>query len=232
MKARDIMVSKVITARPDQSVQEIAAALLQHRISGMPVVDAAGALVGIVSEGDLMRRAEAGTEHRRSWWLRMLMGRHGLAAEYIREHSRRIEDVMTRDVVTTGPDTSIADIADLLERHGIKRVPIMQEDKLVGIVSRANLLQALAGMRVQAPVESAATDAALRDAVMKRLNAEPWTKMSMVSVTVHDGTVELSGFVDSPVEKKALVVAVQTTPGVGAVKDNVVVQPTPLFGTA
>jgi CBS-domain-containing membrane protein len=225
MKAADIMVSNVITVTPEQSVQDVAEILIERRISGVPVLDAAGDLVGIVSEGDLMRRGDAGTEHRRSWWLKLLMGREGLAGEYIKEHATKVKDVMTRSVITAAPETSISEIAELLERNRIKRVPIVKDRKIIGIVSRANLLQALAGMRHQITVEKPTTDTALRDSVLRRLKAEPWTRSSLINITVHDGTVDLWGVVDSATEKKALCLAAEVTPGVRAVNDHVIVQP-------
>src|SRR5262249_45413577 len=144
MKAADVMVTNVIMVGPDASVQDVARILLSSRISGVPVVGADGKLLGIVSEGDLMHRAEAGTGRKRPWWLAILTGREVLASEFIREHSRKVTDVMTRKVVTAAPDTPLSTIANLLEKNAIKRVPIVENGKVVGIVSRANLLQALA----------------------------------------------------------------------------------------
>ncbi len=204
MKASDIMVTDVITVRPDSCVQDVAELLLKHRISALPVLDANGRLVGIVSEGDLLRRAEAGTGHERSWWLRLLMGREVLAVEFVKEHSRKVADVMTRQVVSAAPDTPVGEIAALLERNRIKRVPIMQNGKLVGIVSRANLLQALASMRKEILGEKPIADTELRQQVISRLKAEPWVRTSLVNVTVSEGTVDLWGIVDSTAEKQAL----------------------------
>jgi CBS domain-containing protein len=144
MKAADVMVSAVISVRPNARVEEVAGILLASRISAVPVIDEQGELLGIVSEGDLMRRAEAGTDRSRSWWLEYLTGKQVLAAEYVKSHSHKVTDVMTRSVITATPDTSLSEIATLLERNRIKRVPIVQNGKVVGIVSRANLLQALA----------------------------------------------------------------------------------------
>jgi CBS domain-containing protein len=225
MNAADIMVTNVVTVTPDQSVQDVAEILLDRRISGVPVIDGAGHLVGIVSEGDLMRRADSGTEHRRSWWLRLLMGREGLAQEYIKEHARKVRDIMTREVITAAPDTPVGEIADLLERNAIKRVPIVDGDKVVGIVSRANLLQALAALRKQVTVERPVDDAALREQVLRRMNAEPWMRTSLINVTAHDGTVDLWGVVDSQSEKQAIRVAAEITPGVRAVNDAIIVRP-------
>jgi CBS domain-containing protein len=225
MKAADIMVSNVIAVLPDQSVQEVAELLLTRRISAVPVIDSAGKLVGLVSEGDLMRCADAGTERHRSWWLRILLGREGLAADYIKEHARKVADVMTHKIITAKPDTHIGDIADLLERNGIKRVPIVQDGKVVGIVSRANLLQALAAMRKQINIEKPVADSTLRSSVLSRLKAEPWARTSLINITVHDGVVDLWGMVETATEKQALRVATEVTPGVRSVNDGIIVRP-------
>ncbi|MGE0039301.1 MAG: CBS domain-containing protein [Xanthobacteraceae bacterium] len=224
MKAADVMVSNVITVGPDAQLQDVAQTLLANRISAMPVVAADGKLVGIISEGDLMRRVESGTERRRSWWLEMLTGREALAVEYVKEHSRKVSDVMTREVITVKPETPLGDIATLLERNGIKRVPVVKNGKVVGIVSRANLLQALASYR--APIEAGApNDAAIRESVMARINNEPWSRPALINVIVQDGSVELWGIVETQVEKKAVRVAAEVTPGVRAVNDNLIVRP-------
>lgn len=225
MKASDIMVPDVITVGPDNSIQDVAEILLTRRISGLPVVDARGKLVGLVSEGDLLRRAESGTEHSRSWWLKLLMGRETLAAEFVKEHARRVRDVMTHDVITVSPDTPVTEIAGTLERNRIKRVPVVKDGKLVGIISRANLVQALAGMRKTIAVEEPKSDSDLRDTLLSRLKAEPWAKTAMINVTVSAGAVDLWGIVDSEAEKQALRVAIEVTPGVRNVTNNVMVRP-------
>ncbi|NVO15076.1 MAG: CBS domain-containing protein [Rhodoplanes sp.] len=224
MNASDIMATNVITVTPESTVQDVAELLLKHRISAVPVVDPAGRLIGIVSEGDLLRRAEAGTGHERSWWLKLLMGREVLAAEYVKEHARKVADVMTRDLITASPDTPVAEIATLLERNRIKRVPIVQAGKLVGIVSRANLLHALATQRRQAP-SSPVADADLRKRIMDSLESEPWLATSLINVTVTDGIVDTWGIVDTAAERQALRVAIEATPGVKAVNDNLVIRP-------
>ncbi|MBI3435584.1 MAG: CBS domain-containing protein [Proteobacteria bacterium] len=225
MKASDVMVANVITISPDASVPQVAELLLTNRISAVPVVDAKGAMVGIVSEGDLIRRADAGTGHSRSWWLRLVMGREALALEYIKEHSRKVADVMTRRVITATPDMSVGEVATLLERNAIKRVPIVQDGHIVGIVSRANLLQALASLNKQISIDKPRADAELRDEVMARLSSEPWARTALINVTVAGGTVDLWGVVDSAAEKKAIRVATEVTPGVHAINDNVIVRP-------
>jgi CBS domain-containing protein len=223
MKAADVMVTNVITIGPDACVQDVAQILLTNRISAVPVVSSKGEIVGIVSEGDLMRRVEAGTTRRRPWWLAMMAGRETLAAEYVREHARQVGDVMTRDVVTAAPETPLDEIATLLERNGIKRVPIVKDGKLVGIVSRANLLQALASQK--AGIEArAASDVEIRDEVMSRLKSERWSRPSLINVIVQDRAVELWGIVDSQSEKEAFRVAAELTPGVRVVNDNLIIR--------
>jgi CBS domain-containing protein len=224
MKAADVMVSAVISVRPNARVEEVASTLLANRISAVPVIDEQGALLGIVSEGDLMRRAEAGTERRRSWWLKHLTGKQVLAAEYVKSHSHQVTDVMTRSVITATPETTLGEIATLLEKNRIKRVPIVQNGKVVGIVSRANLLQALASMPAKDTGTARADDSDIRDKVFSRLNGELW-RPTLLNVTVHDGTVDLWGFVTSDDEKKAARVAVEGITGVKAINDHLTIPP-------
>ena len=144
MKARDVMTARVITTSPGASIKSVVETFVRHQISAAPVVDANGKLVGIISEGDLLHRAEAGTEKRHPWWLRALMEPEVLANEYAKAHARKVADAMTSQVVATSPDTPIHEVAALLEKHSIKRVPIVENGQLVGVVSRANLVQATA----------------------------------------------------------------------------------------
>jgi hypothetical protein len=171
-----------------------------------------------------MRRAEAGTDRSRSWWLEYLTGKQVLAAEYVKSHSHKVTDVMTRSVITATPETPLSDIATLLERNRIKRVPIVQNGKVVGIVSRANLLQVLAGMPTKNAAAGSAGDSQIRDEVLARLNAELW-RPSMLNVTVRDGTVDLWRFVASDDEKKATRIAVEGIPGVKAINDHLTIPP-------
>jgi CBS domain-containing protein len=225
MNAADVMVSNVITIGPDACVQDIANILLKNRISAVPVVGAQGELLGIVSEGDLVRRVEAGTELRRSWWLELMASREVLASEFVKTHSRKVTDVMTRKLITASPNTPLNEIAGLLEKHGIKRVPIVEAGKIVGIVSRANLLQALASLEKKQIPTVAADDQAIRTKLMDQLKAEPWAHTSLMNVIVQNGTVELWGLVASPAEKKAVRVLAEGIPGVHAVNDNLIVRP-------
>jgi CBS domain-containing protein len=214
------MTTKVVTVRPDTRVEEIAALLLERRISGVPVVDADGHLVGIVTEGDLMRRPEMGTERHRGWWLRMLGDDREQAAEYARAHGSRAEQVMTRHVVTVTEDTPLGEIARLLEEHRIKRVPVVRDGTLVGIVSRANLLHGLAARPTPAPPERWMDDRTIRDEVARVLEREAPATHGPLNVTVTNGVVELWGLVESEEARLAIRVAAENVAGVVAVKDN------------
>jgi predicted transcriptional regulator len=204
-------------------VQDVAEALLANRISAVPVVSKDGDLVGIISEGDLIRRTEMDTERRRSRWLALLIAQP-LAAEFVKSHACRVADVMTRDIIVATPDTPLRHIAALLEKNGIKRVPIVSNGKLVGIVSRANLVQALASARKEIKAAAATSDRMIRDELLSRLRTEPWARTSRLNVIVPDGTVELWGAVRSREEKQAIRLAAELTPGVRAVNDNLIVE--------
>jgi CBS domain-containing protein len=223
MKAADVMVTNVISVTPDVLVQDVAYILLSNRISAVPIVDDEGELLGIVSEGDLMRRSETGTGRHRPWWLAMLTGRDIRALDYAKEHSRRITDVMTSKVVTATPDTPLRDIATLLEKNGIKRVPIVKDGKMVGIVSRANLLQALASSRIPQDVDVG--DSAIRESLVARLQAASWVNAALINVIVQDGMADLWGIVDTEAEKKAVRVAAEITPGVRGINDHLIIRP-------
>jgi len=222
MKAAEVMATSVISVRLDTPVTEIAEVLLANRISAVPVVNDKDVLVGIVSEGDLIRRVEAGTERHRSWWLELLTGKETLAHEFVMSHARAAADVMTRPVVSVTPDTPLADIASLLEKHRIKRVPVAVNGKIVGIVSRANLIQALVS---QAKAQEASVDdVTLHGKIVDELRSKPWVDPSTINVVVNNGTVELWGIVDSETEKNAIRVAVEVMPGVRRVANKLVVE--------
>jgi CBS domain-containing protein len=220
MKAADVMVTDVITVRPEMTVQEVAEILLDNRISAVPVVDADGHLIGIVSEGDLIRRAEIGTDKRRSWWLNLLTLPEIRASEFVKSHARKVADVMTQRVITATEDASLGEIATLLEKHGIKRVPIVRGDRVVGLVSRANLLQAFASSSADATVSVSQDDQAIRQQVLEQIRSQPSGMPWLLTVTVRDGVVELWGPVQSEEQRSAIRVAAEVTPGVKTVKDN------------
>jgi CBS domain-containing protein len=220
MQARDIMTTKVVTVAPETRVEEIARLLLERRISGVPVVDADARLVGIVTEGDLMRRPDIGTERHRGWWLRLFGDERERAAEYARAHGSRADEVMTRNVVTVGEETTVDEIARLLEAHRIKRVPVVRGGKLVGIVSRANLLHSLAARPAPAPAEARGDDRTIRAEIARVLDREDLATHGPLNVTVTHGVAELWGLVESEEERLAIRVAVENVPGVVAVRDN------------
>jgi CBS domain-containing protein len=223
MKAADVMATKVITVRLDTPVAMIAEVLLANRISAVPVVNDKDILVGIVSEGDLIHRVEAGTERHRSWWLELLTGKETLAHEFVMSHARKAADVMTRPVISVQPDAPLGDIASLLEKHRIKRVPVASNGKIVGIVSRANLIQALVNLN-RAKTEASVDDLTLHSNILEQLRSKPWVDPSTISILVNNGSVELWGIVDSETEKNAIRVAVEVTPGVRQVANKLVVE--------
>lgn len=228
MKAADIMTARVISARPDVSVGALAALMGDNGISAVPIVDADDRVVGIVSEGDLVRRSETGTERRRGWWLRAFAEPQTLAAEYVKAHGRKAADVMTREVISVSEDTPVADIVDLLERHRIKRVPVLRDGKLVGVVSRANLVRALAAMPAPRP-ELAADDAAIRAQLADELKRRGFGYAVTADVIVTEGAVHLWGFYDTPSERQAIRVAAEGIPGVREVVDHLMPRPVVLY---
>jgi len=184
------------------------------------VLDSQQKLVGVVSEGDLLHRVEAGTERRRSWWLKGLIGDDMLAAEYVKSHGLKVSDVMTRSVVAAAPETPLHEIATLMEKNAIKRVPIVENGKLVGIVSRANLIQAVATARKLLDIPL--SDTTIRENIMSHLKKQPWAHTTMLNVTVNAGVVDLWGIAESAAERKAIKVAAESTLGVCAVNDNLI----------
>jgi CBS domain-containing protein len=220
MRATEIMTPNVITIGEDASVAEVAKLLVERGISAVPVVDKDHRVVGMVSEGDLLHRTETGTEQRRSWWLDMVASTNRLAGDYIKSHSTKVKDVMTRDVISVSNTTSLADIAILLETNRIKRVPVVHDGKLVGIVSRANLVRALA-MTTNEPLSRAELDdRTIRNELLAELGAQRWAEISPANVTVKDGVVHLWSSYLSEEEKRAVVVAAENTPGVRRIEDH------------
>jgi CBS domain-containing protein len=216
MQASDVMTSPVVTVTPDTDVRETAKTLLAHRISAVPVVEG-GKLVGIVSEGDLMRRAESGTERQPSWWLSWLSDTEAQTRSYVKSHSRRVADVMTTRVLTVAEDTPVEDIAQLLERKRIKRVPVVRDGAVVGIVSRADLLHGLiAGRGAAASVD----DRSIKAAVLKGF-ADAGISQSLLNVVVSGGTVHVWGIADSAEQVEAIRVAAESAPGARKVECNV-----------
>jgi CBS domain-containing protein len=221
MQATDVMVRNVVTVRPDTAVAEAVRKLVDHDISALPVVNDEGHIVGIISEADLMHRTEIATEHRRRRWTESLVGASTLAEEFARSHGSRVSEVMTRDVITVREDTAISEIASLLERNRIKRVPAVRDGRVVGIVSRANLIQALASVVGRGEMAES-TDQWIREELLSRLEEQPWTDFGDRNITVHDGIVHIWGRVGSEAERTALVALAEQVSGVARVPDEMI----------
>lgn len=222
MQVKDIMTTTVATVQPDTSIQEIAKLLLERRISAVPVVDANGQILGIVSEGDLMRRSETGTERHPSWWLSLVASPKETAINYIKSHGGHARDIMTRDLISVDADASLEEVAKTLEKHRIKRLPVLRNGKLIGIVSRADLLRGL--IAFQAGSGTSADDVTLKAAVEAALS-EADIRREFVSIVVSGGIVHLWGVVESGAEKKAVNIAAERVPGVTGVQNEIGILP-------
>ena len=218
MRAHQIMTRSVITIAPDATILEAAKTMLQHHVSGLPVVDAAGSLVGIVSEGDFIRRSEIGTQRKRGRWLKFLLGAGATATDYVRENGRKVSEVMTVEPITVGEDATLEDIVNTMETNHVKRLPVMENGKLVGIVSRANLLQAVAGLARDIP-DPTADDDHIRRRVIAVIEKNDWSPFGL-NVIVRDGIVHLSGVITDEGSRQAAMVAAQNVAGVQKVHDH------------
>jgi CBS domain-containing protein len=218
MRAHQIMTRSVYSVSPEATIAEAANIMLQRHISGLPVVDAAGKLVGILSEGDLIRRSEIGTQRKRSRWLKFLLGAGAAATDFVHEHGRRISEVMTRDPLTITENTPLEEIVTSMETNGVKRLPVMREDKLVGIVSRANLLQAVASLAREIP-DPTADDDHIRKRIIEALEKNDWCPFGL-SVVVRDGIVHLGGVITEERSRQAAIVGAENVTGVKKVHDH------------
>jgi CBS domain-containing protein len=216
MKIRDIMSTRVISIAPDASVLEAIRLMLQNHISGLPVIDSSGAVVGVVTEGDFLRRGETGTERKRPRWLEFLLGPGRLADEYVKTHARQVNNVMTREVVTIAEDAGLDEAVDIMERRRIKRLPVVRGGQVVGIVSRANLLHALVSLAAAAPPPTLA-DTAIREALLAQFARQTWAPAALVDPVVKDGVVELWGTITEEAQREALKVCAENIPGVKSV---------------
>lgn len=229
MRAIDVMASGVVLARPDMSVQDAARMLVDYHISGMPVVDTGGKLVGMITEGDLLHRTEIGTEvKRRARWLDLVVSTRELAGEYVKEHSRLVSDVMSTNIVTATEDTPLAEIAELMEKHGIKRVPVLRDGKVTGLVSRADLVRALASVGPDLRGSITPDDSQIRDAILAALSGNRW-ELRPQNVIVSKGIVHLWGAITSDEERKAICVTARNVPGVKEVQNHLEYPSIPLY---
>jgi CBS domain-containing protein len=222
MQAQDIMTKDVATVRPDTALADAIAIMLDRHVSGLPVVDRDGRLVGVLTEGDLLRRTETGTEPAHARWLDFILGPGRLAAEYVRTHGRQVENLMTEDVVTVAPETPLTDIVRLMESKRIKRVPVLRGDTLVGVVSRADLLRPLARVLKQVAQPASATDRQIQDAIVAEFADQRWAPTNGIKVYVDEGSVVLEGTIFDNRDRAAMLVMARNVPGVKAVRDELV----------
>jgi CBS domain-containing protein len=218
MRAHQVMTKPVTTIEPGATIVEAAHLMLRQHISGLPVVDEAGALVGIVSQGDFLRRSEIRTERRRGRWLKFLLGSGRSAVDFVHEHGRKISEIMTPSPATVTEDTPLGDIADLMEKRNIKRLPVVRGGKLVGIVTRTNLLQAVADLARDVP-DPTADDDHIRERIIRAMEKADWRPIGL-NVIVRDGIVHLSGSILDERARQAAVVAAENVEGVRKVHDH------------
>lgn len=220
MRAHQIMTRQVITATVDTPIAEAARTLLAHHISGMPVVDAKGNLMGVVSQGDFMRRAEIGTQRKRSRWLKMLLGPGREASDFVHERGRKVGEVMNDQPITVSEDATLEEVTSIMEKNDIKRVPVMRGDKLVGIVTRTNLVQAVLDLAREVP-DPTADDDRIRDRIHAAIEKADWKPFGF-SAVVRDGIVHLSGIITDERSRQATIVATENVSGVRKVHDHLV----------
>ncbi len=220
MRARSLMSKPVHTIRDDQPAKDAIQKMLTHHVSGLPVLNAAGEIVGMITEGDLLRRVELGTEKKRGWQ-KVFVGAGQLAAEYIQSHARNVGDLMTSPAISIEPNTDLPEIVNLMEKHGIKRLPVVTEKRVVGVVSRANLIRVMAHL----PFQSTAIlerDDDIRSKVLDTLNQEEWSSTN-IDVIVRSGEVYMYGIVSSDNVRKAAEVAARNIEGVKTVVNKILV---------
>ena len=219
MRAHQIMSRPVITVTPDTTIVEAANTMLQKHISGLPVVDATGKLVGMLSEGDFVRRSEIGTQRKRSRFLRFILGPGKAASDFVREHGSKVSEIMTTEpLLTVGEETTLEEIVELMERNNIKRLPVISNDRVVGMVSRSNLLQAVASLAKDVP-DPTADDDHIRNRVIDTMAKQDWCPFGL-SVVVRDGIVHLSGVITEERSRQAAIVAAESVTGVKKVHDH------------
>jgi CBS domain-containing protein len=221
MEAGQVMTSPTITISPDASVRQAIRIMLDNHVSGLPVVDENGRLAGVVSEGDLLRRAEIGTERHRPRWLEFLLGPGRSASDYVHSHSRRVSDVMTDDPVAVDEHASLEEVVALMEKGGIKRVPVLRAGVVAGIVTRADLLRAFLNASEE-PKTGPRGDADIKDDILAAIDAQKWAPAGSIHVAVREGNVTLQGTIFDERERAAIRVCAENIAGVNAVTDELV----------
>jgi len=220
MIVADVMTRNVISISPDATVEEAAKTMLARGISGLFVVDAKGELAGVVTEGDLLRRDELGTERHRPWWLRLLVSPGRQAADFTPTFGRHVRDVMTVEVTAVNADAPLEEVVATMERQGIKRVPVVENQRVTGVVSRSDLLRALIGQVRKSPI--AGDDRTIRTAILDALEKQSWTPVTSLNVTVADGVADIWGTITDDSERRAICVLVENTPGVKNIHDHLI----------
>lgn len=218
MRAHQIMSRNVVTVTPQTKIVDAANSMLMHRISGVPVLGSDGRLVGIVSESDFMRRVEIGTERKRGRWLKLLLGPGEAASEYVRARGRKVAEVMTPDPITATEDMTLEEVVQLMETKNVKRLPVVHDNRLVGIVSRANIVHAVADLARDIP-DPTADDDHIRNRIITAIEKQDWTPFGL-NVTVRDGVVQLNGVITAQASRAASIVAAENVEGVITVHDH------------
>jgi len=221
MLAKDLMATKLVSISPDSSVLDAAEAMLRNHVSGLPVVDSAGDLVGMITAGDLTRRAEIATELHRGGFAEFKAGKERLATDYVRAHGKHVSQVMTRILHTVAEDAPVQEIVNIMDQHDVKRVPVTERGKLVGLVSRTDILRALV-KAAQYRQDEPCDDEEIKRKLVTIFARESWVPLASIDVSVHSGTVELVGSITSETQRAALIAAAESIPGVGSVIDHLV----------
>jgi len=223
MIVSDVMTRKVLSVKPEETVEHAANLMLRHGISGLFVVDDKNTLVGVITEGDLLRRDEIGTQRHRPWWLRLLVSPGRQALDFTHTHGRRVSDVMTQDVISVSGATPLEDVVETMEKQRIKRVAVVENGHMVGVVARSDLLRALLSrVREEKPPETQADDRSIRTAILAALESASWTPMTTLNVTVANGVADIWGTITNPDERRAICVLAENVAGVKQVHDHLV----------
>ena len=215
--AADVMTCDVVSIGPDKPLQEVARILYENRIDRVPVVDVDGHMIGVVTAGDLIGHAAVIGERHRSWWLTLFADEDVTARDYLKAHGRTAGDVMTRDVVTVEETATLAEVADSLHRHRADQIPVVRDGRLIGVVSRRDLLLRLVNAKAE-PIRISADDHTIREQLLRELKSQPWAHV--LDLQVENGVVHLHGTVQTDEERRALWVATENTPGVVAIEDH------------